>query len=203
MVKLGTIKEAKSKIKYFGSGGLYADNYYVKFSKEINSSTKDTEIRIGGTPVEEEPAPEIPLYYEKDKYNAALQDAAESIEEEKKMKKLEEEKERQRQQEERRQQEKEEYNNADTVDDKIAERLKNDENYQETKNWAETADNANWRKDGENEAKKRKVEITNEERQKLENEKNAAAAIQPGGKRRSRKKRNMKKSKKGKSKNRR
>jgi len=261
MVKLGTIKSSSQNLSYLGSGGLYVNNYYVTFSKEINSGTedtKDTKISIGGPPA---PRSElgvessrqgliIPLYYEKGIYNDELQDAAKSIEkEEHEKKKLKEEKmqmqeeERQQQEEELRKQEEQEYNNADTVDKKIAIRLKYNKEYQYLLSRIEDlsrykVDSAAYQGIPEKEKEKEKIKekITKQEkekekikeenkkfqaylskkadeesdyirrlheRQKLENEKNAAAAIQPGGKRRSRKKRNMKKSKKGKSKNRR
>ena len=260
MVKLGTIKETKTKAYKFG-GQKMGDDFYVIFSKTINSGTEDTEIRIGGTPGEM-PAPKIPLYYEKDKkniYDEALQEADESIEKEKKLKEEKEEKERQQQEEKMRQQEEEEYNKPDnTVDDKIAIRLKYNKDSQRYKSqlgtfkskndayykilekmieirdritkqekekenkkfqaylWKKTKDENEYsrnvyRETEEEEDKKfqaylrRKANDENEyrKRQELENEKKETAANQPGGKRRSRKKRNMKKSKKGKSKNRR
>lgn len=242
MVELGIIKQSEIKVFKYG-GRTMGRDFYVIFSKKINSGTeKDTEIRIGGTP-DEMPAPIIPLYYEKDKYEAALQDAAKLIEEEKKMQELKKEKERQMQEEERRQQEEKEYNNADTVDKKIEIRLKYNKDYQYYESRIKDlsrykVDSAAYQGIPEKEKGKEKIKekITKQEkekekikeenkkfqaylskkadeesdyirrlheRQKLENEKNAAETNQPGGKRRSRKKRNMKKSKKGKSKNRR
>jgi len=220
LVKLGKIQYVYNKYNgenTYGEGGTgdVTVKYYIKFDNgttvlaytssagEITNKNNFYSKSTPGEITNEEATAETP--------------AAKSIEEEEehKKQKLKEEKmqmqeEERRQQEEewrqqeekRRQQEEKEYNNADTVAKKIAIRLKYNKDYQYYESRIKDlsrykVDSAAYKGIPEKEKEKEKIKekITNEEKEK--------ETKQPGGKRISRKKRNMKKSKKGKSKNRR